>query len=331
MARVWTDGAEMGDLAFWDISTGALTAATDQKRSGAYSYKLAGNQIQQKNLVAVSEAYFRFAARLGGLNSVAFFVWRKGATTLGSLRINSANAHFELYTSTGTLVATGTLNVQTNTWYLIELHIKIDNSGALELKVDGIADASFSGDTQPGADTTIDNVYIFTVGTGQTIWFDDLALNDTTGGADNSWCGDGRVIRLTPSASGDASEWTGSDGNQVDNYALVDEAPPNAADYVEDSTLDHRDLYALTDSGLTSETILRVWAEARAADTVADGGEIALVLKTESTEYDGADVALLTTYTKQVLGTTHTVNPNTSAAWTPAQLDALQAGPKTRS
>lgn len=330
MARVFTDGAELGDLLFWE-TPGSISVVTSQKRSGSYAYYVSGtSQSGTKNLPsALSEFYYRLPVRIDNIAAGRLIEWRSSTTVLGSLKV-SALGKLELYVGTAASPsATGTTALQNDTWYMIEVHVKIaDSGGILEVKVDGDAvEASFSGDTKPGTATTVDNIEHY--GSG-AVWYDDLALNDTSGGVDDSWPGDGHVAWLPPNANGDASEWTGSDGNQVDNYALVDEIPAVTSDYVEDSTLDHRDLYNLAACGLTNVDILRVWAEARAIDTVAEGGEVALVIKTESTEYDGPDVALLTSYTRQVLGTVHTTNPNTAAAWTTAQLDALQVGPKTR-
>jgi hypothetical protein len=166
------------------------------------------------------------------------------------------------------------------------------------------------------------------VGVSTINYYDDLAINDTSGGADDSWCGDGRIIALTPNANGDLSQLTGSDGNSTDNYLLVDDVPSNGdTDYVEGSTVDQKDLYNLTACGLTGVIIKRVWAASRSRDTVAAGGLISLVVKTNSTEYAGTDRALATSYA-EVLGDIHTVNPNTSGAWSTSDLDALQVGPK---
>ena len=328
MARIFTEGFEFKDTLFWDAGS-SVTINTSTVRSGNAACNI---PAAVKTIPALSEFYLRFGWNSNAFASQPILVWRNASTVLGRLFFNNAagQQHFELQVGTTTVVA-GTLTATTLTWYLVELHVKIaDSGGVLELKVDGIADASFTGDTKPGTATTVDNLQWLRL--NQTDVIDDLALNDTTGGADNSWCGDGHIILLTPNADGDKSEWTGSDGNQVNNYALADEIPANGdTDYVESSTLDQTDLYNLTASGLSGVTIKRVWAEARARDTVAAGGLLALVLKTNSTEYAGSDLSLLTTYTKQLLGTVHTVNPNTSAAWTVSELDALQAGPKARS
>jgi len=250
-----------------------------------------------------------------------------GATELGSVRVNPTTHFIEIYTSTGTLVDTGAIALTAGTMYLIEGHVKIDDAaGAIDVKIDGIADASFAGDTKPGAATYADGLWWSGAST-QTFQLDDLALNDTTGGVDNSWCGDGRVILLIPNAAGDVTGLTPSAGN---NFECVDDIPHDTdTTYVEDSVVDDYDLYNLAASGLVDKTILRVWAESRARDTVAAGGLMQLGLKTVATEYWSSDLTLLTTY-DDYRGTVHTANPNTLAAWTIAQLDALQVGFKVK-
>jgi hypothetical protein len=52
------------------------------------------------------------------------------------------------------------------------------------------------------------------------------------------------------------------------------------------------------------------------------------VIKTESTEYEGASVALATS--GAYISTNYRNNPNTGAAWTRAQVNAMQAGMKVK-
>ena len=322
MARIFTEGFEMKDLLFFD-ATGSAGFSTP--RSGAASLNLGYQGWGNKTIVDLAEAYFRFGFRFNGYQG-AIFVWYNGGTRLGYIGIDSSR-RLVIYTG-DVLRATGTIVLSLSAWYLIEVHVLISDTGVVEVRLDGILDVSYSGDTKPGAEETI-NVCRYC---GDDVQFDDLAMNDTTGAVDNSWCGDGKVVMLTPNANGDLSQLMGSDADQIDNYLLVDEFPKDDdTTYVEGSVVDEKDLYNFTDFGLNVQEIKRVWAEARARDTVADAGLVALALKTYATEYVGPDVTLFTTFTKQILGTVHTVNPNTSAAWTPAELDALQAGPVTRS
>lgn len=322
MARIFTEGFELGDSIFFDNPNIIMT--TNPVRSGVYCARV--NSNNSKSFSALSELYFRAAfLTLGNAGTIVSF--RSDTAAIGQLSISSATRLWEVRVGT-TLRATGSISNSANIWQLIEWHLKIDDTnGISEIRIDGIADASFSGDTKPSTQTTVDN-FIFHYLTGSHSHFDDIALNDTTGGSDNSWCGDGRVILLSPNAAGDSTDLTPSAGS---NYQCVDDIPPNSdTDYVEGSTAEDHDLYNLSASGLSGVEIKRVWAEARAKDTAASGAEVALVIKTNSSEYDSSNIALLADYTKQIKGTVHTVNPQTTSAWTISELDALQAGPKVK-
>lgn len=340
MARVFTEGFEFGDLLFFNIIDVSASAATGANvRSGTYSlrfYSLAGGPYCTKVINEMDEGYFRFAFRYDKAPSLppltGIFRWRSNSTELGSLWINTALGALQLYVGTNP-VATGTLPIRVNTWYLIEVRVKIsDAGGVLQVLVDGDLDVAYTGDTKPGTATTFNNFMIGCPASGVEMIYDDLALNDTSGAEDNSWCGDGQVLVLKPTSDvAGAVQLMGSDGNQVDNYALVDDVPPDDdASYVYGSIVGERDLYELEDFTPVGVDILRIWMEARARETVADGGQIALVLKTYGVEYTSADIDLLTTYTKQVVSEEFKLNPDTGAVWNSGELNALQAGPKVR-
>lgn len=335
MTRIFTDGAEFGDGLFWNVggsTSGQGNASTTQKRSGAYGYYFFNASAGAvKNITGISEFYLRFGLYIVSNNSIAPIIrWRNSTTELGSLRHDGDLSKLKFYTSTSTLVATSNSTVGIGAWYLIEIYVNIADSGNLNIKIDGTVDAgmTFAGDTKPGTATTVDNLMFVSTGTGYSFYIDDLALNNVSGGVDDSWPGDGHIIKLTPNANGDSSTWVGSDANSTDNYLLVDDIPASATDYVEASSSGDTDLYNLSASGLSSVTIHRVWPEARAADTVAEGGQIYLPVKAGTTQADGTAVSLLTTYTKQILGDVRTVNPDDSAAWEVSDLDSLQAGVK---
>jgi hypothetical protein len=160
------------------------------------------------------------------------------------------------------------------------------------------------------------------VGSG---FHDDLAMNDTTGGADNSWCGDGRIIAIKPNAAGNYTQWTPSAGS---NWQNVDEVPSNSdTDYNSESLASDKDSYNLEACGLTSVTIKRVWIEMRAKNTVADGSQARMFLRAGGTDYNdsvGAR-ALTASYVRYVSGE-WTTDPSDAAAWTTTDLDALEVG-----
>ena len=73
----------------------------------------------------------------------------------------------------------------------------------------------------------------------------DLAINDTSGSVQNSWPGPENIFCLRPNGNGANSDWGGSDGNSTDNYLLVNEIPPDSANYVQDDTSGQIDDYNL--------------------------------------------------------------------------------------
>lgn len=339
MTRVYWSGAEQGNLS--EITSSGTTgsasvgAVTTIKRSGAYSYRIsysAGNGYIRIDYTAAGEYYFRIAYYTEATNNNQDAIqFRKGTTTLASMRVDHVNNKYQLVIGSS-VVATGTMLYTPSTWFLFEFRLKIDNSaGVFTLKVDGVVDADFTGDTQPGADTTIDNLYL-TVShslNGCDSYFDDIAINDTNGSVDNSWCGDGYILfEQKPTAAGDVTQLTPSAG---DNWAAVDEIPHDSdITYVESGTADQYDLYNVANTTIPDgSTISRVRVQAIAKDTVADGGKIKLGVKTNGNEYWSDDIALTTNYTAEN-GTEYTTNPNTSAAWTKEELNNLQVGAKVR-
>jgi hypothetical protein len=156
------------------------------------------------------------------------------------------------------------------------------------------------------------------------MYIDDLALNDTTGASDNSWCGEGHVVCLRP--SGDSSvQWSRSTGSY--NYACVDETVASASDYVYDAgTSGHKDLYDLVNSSLGANPVItRVWHEMVAEDAGATSDQIKGKIDSGGTEYDEDTVTLSSNY-KYYKSAARTVDPKTSAGWSVSGLDALKAG-----
>ncbi len=329
MARIFTEGFENGDGMFFTSTPGGYSIATDQFRSGARSLRQGSWNNHVKAITPVSEFFFRFGFKtiVAVPQPNELFQWRYADEVLGSIRHNSTK-RLEIYVG-GTLVATSAAVYGSFDWYLMEIHIKIaDSAGVIDVLIDGVQAVTYAGDTKPSGSTQANNLILFKC---ENTYYDDVAMNDTSGAVDNSWCGDGRVVAMFPSGNGDASQLTGSDGNSTDNYALVDEVPSNNdTDYVEGSVVNERDLYQLSNVSLpVGTTVRRVVVESRSKDTVAEGGLIALEIKTGGTEYASADMALASSYAP--VRAEWILNPNTGVAWTQADLDALQVGPRTRS
>jgi hypothetical protein len=325
MARVFTDGAEFGDTNFWNGFNG--TASTLTARSGSYSYLFGQVDVGYININALGELYFRIGYRDGAgyLSRIPTFYSdpSAGGSEIASLRMDSAGYLFAY--SGANLRATSTIQV-TSSWSLIEIHIKFGTSdGVFQVKIDGILDIDYTGGVGADGNTVKSLYFLANNTTGNVAYVDDIALNDTTGGVDDSWCGDGKVLLLSPNAAGDITQLYLS--GAASNYDAVNEVPSNSdTDYVYGETVGLYDLYNLT-AFSENPNISRVWVEARARGTVADGEQIRLMIKTGGTEYQSTPLNMLTSYDR-IIGPEYRTNPDTTVAWTDSDLDNLQAGAK---
>jgi len=209
MTRIFTDGAEFGDMLFWDI-VGGWTVSTTNPFTGNYSYFGNGNSICRKYITEINECYIRLREKVVTANNFLIPIFASDTTTLCYLGGNSLQ-NWCAYSSAG-LLEKSQIVYNFGVWYLVEIYFKLDDApnGRFVVKIDGIQVINFTGDTKPGAQTGFNNI-AFDRG-GQQHYVDDIAMNDTNGDIDNSWCEDGRVILLTPSGSGTTNSWANSGG-----------------------------------------------------------------------------------------------------------------------
>jgi hypothetical protein len=314
----------MGDAELFD--GGSAAASTTQKASGSYSYYFS-NTNGYKNFTAIAEGYFKERLYINTVSTAHKFVtFRTGATTIGYVSMNGINQWIAVI-GAGT-VGTAVSSVNINTWYCLEVYFKVDGAnGRFVVKVDGNTLIDFTGDTTVGAETDFDNLYFFGQG-GMQMYIDDLALNSTAGGVDDSWIGGSRIEKITPSGNGAANEWTGSDGNAVDNYLLVDEYPSDGdTTYVYEATTETGDLdqYAMSnDFDGTNKTITRIWAECRAKKTSADAATLLIGFDTGASVNTDDVGALYESYSVRLVSAEYALNPDDAAAWEEADIDALE-------
>lgn len=330
MTRIFTEGAEMNDILFWDAGSGlSVTSINPAPAYSAFCYRQAGMYTSSyKTFSAISECYFR--QRLYVTNTTGGIpAFRYGTTTLAYMGIDNS-AHPYAWKS-GTLLETATETIVYNQWYLFEIHYKIDDTvGRFEVFMDGVQIIDYTGNTKFSSYTVFDNIQYGPdqfLGGSVVIAFDDLAMNDVNGGVDDSWCGDGVVIKITPDGNGTHQNWHGSDGDSTDNYLLVDEYP-----YDSDTTYVYhdggesgvQDQYTLSDYSGANKTILRIYPEARMKKTAAAPFTVKLgTLASGGTDAMSPARNLTTNYAR-VVGSEQKVNPVDSNTWEEADIDALQ-------
>jgi len=119
--------------------------------------------------------------------------------------------------TSGTYQKVADVTLAVTTWYKIDMYIKIGNgTGAYEVKVDDTSIISSSSDNTGTANVKSirfgTEATVTGTGTGEYFYFDDIALNDTTGSVNNSWCGSGTIVSLKPKGAGNYSQWDTCEG-----------------------------------------------------------------------------------------------------------------------
>jgi hypothetical protein len=206
MARILMCGFEQGHIGVIPLYiSGTPAVSTTQKRTGAYSISAAGagNGFGWTLPANLTELYIRFGLYPQEIwnsdYSESLVLRNSDGDQMVRLLQTFSNLYLsaQVYNGGWGTVATGTIPLTLNNWYCIEVHLKLDNSGDFEVKVNGALDIDFSGDTL-GDQTpaSIRQVCFGWAGSNAgyaTAYYDDIAVNDTTGSVNNTWIGRGGI------------------------------------------------------------------------------------------------------------------------------------------
>jgi len=337
MTRLFTDGAESGDMGRWTTLSGGtppiVTVVT--KRTGNLSYRIPVNTCYMEKVLpsTYTEFYARFAFYFHDTVANRFFMWLNGGSEAGSLRTVSFGngvATISVYDGTTLRATSSAFTMAPSEWHVFEIHVKIaaNPNGAFQVKFDGTLVLNWPGATNSQA--LIDRIRFPNTSTGNanySSYADDIAINDVAGGIDNSWCGDGGVLAALVPITG-AAEYADLIASTGEAWECVNEIPANA-DYVYESTVNKKSTYLLSDlAGLPGgASIARVWVELDALETAADGDKIATFLRSATTDEQGADQVLTLAYVRY-LSPEYLTDPDDDygGPWTEEAVNALQAG-----
>ena len=212
------------------------------------------------------------------------------------------------------------------TWYHMEVQVVLhDTTGSVKLRINEnlVAQATNVDTKNAGTKSVFDSVrFGRTNGAGGVYYIDDLYVMSGDG---DTFLGDCVVETLYPNGNGTVNEWIGSDGNSTDNYLLVDEPQvPSTSDYVSSGTAGQRDLYTLGNLVRTEGQVLGVTHCAYSAKNDAGARSIKVLNQGAGAVTSSPAVILSTTYGPAHM--TLPLNPDTSALWTMAEVNALQTG-----
>jgi hypothetical protein len=213
---------------------------------------------------SMTEIYTHRTIRLNGrasYNNNIFGFYDSNGKLILTISIDKSSFKIEVHLGAynGTLLATGTTTFQSDITYRIEIYYKpLNSSGNIIIKVDGIEEINYTGDTTYG----LENILGFIIG-GANEWrqaCDDIIIDDS------DWVGKGHTfVGCVITGAGSSAQWTSSTG--ATNYANVDETPYSDTDYNSTNTTDALDLYSINDclNGLDVTSVSGVYLNIRTA------------------------------------------------------------------
>jgi len=280
MARILTAGNEFGDIEAdgFVIYRGPVTtsrtsgarATSPKGNGGSYSFYLTNDtgisyDFAPKIPGGVGEfflrmhifpgnrsdgdwEYFRFAAADGTL--LARYVQRD--YSLGAN--NGGYFYNSIYNGAGTQIAANSgLGHRNNEWHLLELHVKFGGSGAyVACWMDNRFQFDWSGSLVGGGGE--DKMFLFRLNYDQIAgggaaygYYDDIAINDTTGTINNGRIGDGYVVGFWPKGNGASSQLFNTTTTSVDNFKFVNRRKTSqlTGEFVAPSAAGQKDTYTI--------------------------------------------------------------------------------------
>lgn len=236
----------------------------------------------------------------------------------GALRVRRGDGNDAIIHTTGV----GILTI--DKWHHIGMKVTLhDSAGTIDVWVDGVNVISLTGqDTKNGGTGAVfDDIMVQTT-SSNPCKVDDFYVCNSQGSINNDFLGVCRVNPLFPNADAATEEWSLSAGS--DSFALVDEPDPNDdTDYIFSDVPAEITQFGLQDlTDLTAQIFgLQVTGYARKDD--AGDASFRMGVESDGNTEVGADHVLSESY--DTYFDVFELDPDGDVAWTPAQVNALEA------
>jgi hypothetical protein len=246
----------------WTHSAGITVTAAGRTANGLV---LNGTPITIDYGVPVSSSrmIIGFGIKLATNSNIAAQWLRIFTSSNNEYTINADSGGSTIVFRTGgaanSITASSSGSIGFGEWHYIEVDFQTGAGGHCRIWLDDVQVLNHSATLGSGNITALShrcssNNHSFAI--------DDIYVLDTSDGTatqgrtNNARLGPIKIESIYPNGNGATNDFVGSDGNSTDNYLLVDEVgTPNTADYVESTTVGHRDLYEhgnLTSVGITN-------------------------------------------------------------------------------
>lgn len=345
-----TDGFEMKDIEDrWVAGFGSWVGTANLSGAGRYGSDVCVYQsflstvyyhrmFGEKSTVIVGFALKMSASNNSGFDLPICALWGDTRSTQ-HLYIGVQNSTNKVTIRrgnwTGTVLATSaSVTIPNNEWCYVEVKAVLhDSTGSVEVRVNEEVAVTFSGDTRNGGtNATFSSLMIGSqanFGSSIVMSWDDLYICDTADGTAtqgapfDDYLGDVRVRTLLPNGAGSSTQFTPTGSSS--NYENVNDVPPVTTTWNASGTSGHRDTYALPNPSIPgAETVLAVVLNSTALRDNTGSISVKNAVKSGATVGYGASNALTTTRTHYM--DVKAKDPNTSATWSSAAIDAMELG-----
>jgi len=278
--RLWQTGLEldslsaefngiMGNATYINIvNTNYKTGAYCLRVGGsAYTYDAVGYKMLPSETYQTSVGFHMKSQDTQDFDVRIFTLRTTAGVEMFRLQVDNTGTFYSFYVwnEARQIQQVGSdISIDQNIYYHWGIDLKINAStGWCYVYKDGNLVASYDGDTDLTKIGRIDFGTYPELGDnnflgGNYAYYDDIFIDDTTGETSANPVPDRRFSLLKPDNNGIDSEWNGSDGNQVDNYLLVDDIPHDSdTTYVVAATTDLKDSYNLESFSLPANSEIR--------------------------------------------------------------------------
>lgn len=256
MARLLTTGFELNDLAnntmtghpdpmtTAGLSPGLCTLQTGTVRTGNYAAKVAYDGVHTSyftyaftaatTVTYYVRAYWQASTLSNGSGAMLAFV--QGSTIICSLGVASVAGNISFIDANNNVTSSSNGVVAASVWARFELSVKVDTGTVANSSAEGRVNGVTMG-TASGADVGTNLPTEFWVGaiappfgTASDHFIDDVALNDSTGGNQNTWADTGQIVLLKPTAdSAVGTGWLKGNTGAAPLWQNLDDTPPTSA------------------------------------------------------------------------------------------------------
>ncbi|MGW8177405.1 MAG: hypothetical protein ACWGQW_01195 [bacterium] len=231
-------------------------------------------------------------------------------TTQFAVQYNSLK-HLTIYGYSTTAV------LELNTWYYVEITIVFnDSTGSVVVDIDGVEDINETGIDTAGDSSNLNLGYLEWYG-GWSCYIDDFYMRDDS----TRHGGDTYVQLILPDGAGNYTQFTPSAGN---NYETVDETNLTTADYNSATTVGYKDSFTLGALDTDTQDVYGVAIKLMGKRNVTVPTQAKALIRTNSTDYTSSAWFLGDNWKWPYR--VWEQNPDTTSAWSVAEVNALEAG-----